>query len=339
MDLYKVQRLFRFLHHGLKRAVDRHEPFSERAGLYRASCLPVLSRERTLFALGLAVGAAKAPEVLLLLTADPAAPGLDIQDAPLIAAGRYFMVSPAVLASSNLPRNILSRLHQRLVPAAPGRPDPMQSQLAQALRDAGFLVAVECELKGGKHNKLETDVLAYRDGHLFVFECKNVYHPCNVYELRNTYNAMLDAAGQLTLRQLWLAAPAHRRELFAKLDWTVPCSVEVHTCIALGNRVFNGYTCEGHPVRQVHELLNVLLRGYIEFEDARRVRLWRTEAITAADLVDYLEGSTTHADIAAAMVQIDLATPIGDQWLTLLTCALDLSQFKETLLARYQPVA
>ena len=339
LDLYKVQRLFRFMHHGLKRAIDRHEPFSERAGLYRASCLPVLSRERALLLLGLAVGADKAQEVLTLLTADLTAQGLDIQDAPLIAAGSYFMVSPAVLASSNLPRNILSRLHQRLVPAMPGRPDPMQSQLAQALRDAGFLVAVECDLKSSKDNKLETDLLAYRDGHMFVFECKNIYHPCNVYEQRNTYNAMIKAAGQLTLRKRWLADPAHQRELFAKLDWAVPCPAEVHTCVALGNRVFNGYICEGHPVRQAHELLNVLLRGYIELEDARRVRFWRAETIEAVDLVDYVQGRTTHADIAAAMEPFDVATPIGDKWLTILSCALDLMQFKRIVIDRYPSVA
>ncbi len=333
MDLYKVQRLFRFLHHVLKRTIDCHEPFSERAGLYRASCLPILSREGILSVLCLAVGTTKASEVLTLLTANLAAPGLDIQDAPVIAAGKYFMVSPAVLASSNLPRNILSRLHKRLVPAAPDHLDPMQSQLAQALRDAGFLVVMEYHLKS---SELETDVLAYRDGHLFIFECKNAYHPCNVYELRNTYNAMLKAADQLTLRERWLADSSHQRELFAKLNWAVPNFAVVHTCIALGNRVFNGYKCEGHPVRQVHELLNLILHGYIEFEDAHRVTLWRSETIVVADLVDYIQGSTTHADIAAAMVPINVETPIGDQWLRLITYALDFSQLKETVLARYR---
>jgi hypothetical protein len=152
----------------------------------------VLSRERLLLVLGLAIGAGKAPEVLALLIADPAVAGLDIQDAPIIAAGGYFMLSPAVLASSDLPRNILSRLHRRQVSATPGRPDPMQSQLAQALRDAGFLVAVECNLRGGK-DRQETDVLAYRDGHLFVSSAgssRELTPVGDAYLIQSTY--MLD---------------------------------------------------------------------------------------------------------------------------------------------------
>lgn len=338
LDLYKVQRVFQFVHHGIKRAVDRHEPASERAGLYRASCLPVLSRERALFALGLAVGAGKAAEALALLTADPSAPGLDLQDAPVIAAGGYFMVAPAVLAASNLPRNILSRLHRRLVPAAPGRPDPMQSQLAQALRDAGFLVAVEVNLRGGKGDPLEVDVLAYRDGHLFVFECKNVYHPCNVYELRNTHNAMVEAAGQLSRRRAWLDDAAHLSGLWARLAWPHAGPVLVHSCVALGNRLFNGYTYDGHPVRQVHEMLNVLSRGSIEFNDGQHVRLWSGEAFAASDLVAYLDGTTTHADFAGAMAPVDVRTPVGDRTLILPTYSLDLARLKENVLARYRPV-
>jgi hypothetical protein len=339
LDLFKVQRVFQFVHHGIKRAIDRHEPPEARAGLYRASCLPVLSRERALSVLGLAVGAEKAAETLALLTADATAPGLDIQDAPVIAAGGYFMVAPAVLAASNLPRNILSRLHRRLVPAAPGRPDPMQSQLAQALRDAGFLVAVEFNLRGGKGDPLEADILAYRDGHLFVFECKNVYHPCNVYELRNTYNAMVEAAEQLSRRQAWLDDATHQGGLYARLAWPHVGPARVHSCVALGNRLFNGYACEGHPVRQVHELLNVLTRGTIDCGDGHHVRLWRGEAFEATDLVAYIEGSTTHADFAGAMTPVDVATPIGDLRLVLPTYALDLTSLKENILARYPSIA
>jgi nicotinamidase-related amidase len=82
-----------------------------------------------------------------------------------------------------------------------------------------------------------------------------------------------------------------------------------------GNRVFNGYACEGHPVRQVHEMLNVLLKGSIEFSDGHRARLWSGDAFAATDLVAYLAGSTTHADFAGAMVEVDVETPIGDQCL------------------------
>lgn len=212
------------------------------------------------------------------------------------------------------------------------------TQLAQALRDAGFLVAVEVNLRGGKGDNLETDVLAYKDGDLFAFECKNVYHPCNVYEMRNTYNAMVEAAGQLTLRCAWLDGAGNQRQLFARLAWPAAATARVHSCVALGNRVFNGCTCEGHPVRQVHEMLNVLLRGSIEFSDGHHVRVWGAETFAASDLVAYLGGTTTHADFTAAMLEFDLETPIGDQRLIFPTFGLDLLELKETVLARYPGV-
>lgn len=338
LDLLKVQRLFRFLHLGLLKALEQHVPFSEQAGLYMTSCLPVFTRGGLIHILHHAVGEAKAPEILHLLTGDLTAPDLDIQYTPIISAGGYYMLSPAVLSRSNLPRNLLCKLRRRLVPAAPDRPDPMQSRLAQALRHAGFRVEEEINLTVGK-NKLEVDLLAYRDGYIFIFECKNAYHPCNVYEMRNTYDVIVGAAGQLALRQAWLSDIANQRILFDKLAWDAPVPADVRTCIALGNRVFSGYRCEGHPVRQVHEMLNLLLRGYIEFENGDGVRLWEHESFTVNDLIAHLEGQTTLADMIDALLPVDVITPIGDTPLVYATYALDGERLKATVRARYPHVS
>jgi hypothetical protein len=334
LDILKVQRLFRFLHHGLIRALEHHPTVSDRAGLYMASCLPVFTHELMLTAIGLAVGADKATEVLTLLTADLAAPNLDIQYAPIIASNGYYMVSLAIMASSNLSRNVLCRRRQRLVPSTPGYQDPMQKLLAQMLKEAGFLVQEEIDLTVGK-DKLEVDVLAYREGHLFIFECKNAYHPCNIYEMRNTYDAMVDAARQLSKRQTWLSDVVNQRLLFENLTWDIPSPGALHTCIALGNRVFNGYTCVGHPVRQVHELLNVLQRGYIELKNGDRVRLWRDEVFSVSDLLVYLAGTTTHADMTDALVPADVVTPIGKTQLIQATYFLDGGCLMDTVLRKY----
>jgi hypothetical protein len=334
LDILKVQRLFRFLHHGLERSLERHPTVSDRAGLYMASCLPVFTRERMLTAIGLAVGKDKAIDVLSLLTADLDAPGFDIQYAPIISAGNYYMVSLVIMAKSNLPRNVLCRRHQRLVPAAPRSQDPMQLALAQALKEANFLVWEEIDLTVGK-DKLEVDVLAYRDGHLFIFECKNTYHPCNVYEMRNTYDALMEATNQLSKRKAWLINFDNQHALFDKLGWDFPGPVAVHTCIALGNRVFNGYVSAGHPVRQVHELLNVLQRGYIELQDGARVRLWMYDSFSVTDLLAYLAGSTTHADMIDALLPANIVTPIGNAQLIHATYMLDGDRLMSTVLQKY----
>jgi hypothetical protein len=285
--------------------------------------------------LAIAVGAQKAPEMMALLIADPSSPNLDIQYAPVIVAGDYAMVSLAVLSRSNLVRNLLCRLRRRLGPV--GKGDRMQLALANALRGAGFAVEEEINLTGGA-NKLEIDLLAYRDGILVAFECKNAYAPCNVYEMRNTYDAVRHAADQLTLREIWLSNPAHQQELFEKLGWSLPLQLSVHTCIALGNRVLNGYDCEGHPVRQVHEMLNVLLHGTIEFEDGL-VRVWQQQDFSPTDLVEYLQGTTIHTDMVAALTPFDNVTILGKMKLIQPSYLIDLLQLKETVLARYVAVS
>jgi Holliday junction resolvase len=68
-----------------------------------------------------------------------------------------------------------------------GAADPMQHELVESLLDAGFLVKYEA-ITGTKKDNKEVDVLAYKDGDLFILECKNVYHPVNAYELRSTYD-------------------------------------------------------------------------------------------------------------------------------------------------------
>lgn len=334
-DLVKVQRLFRFMHRVLRQAL-RRELFSyRRDALYRASCLPVLTRAQLDTVLEMAVGPAKVGEVRRMLQADLNSPSLDIQYAPLIGAGGMVMLSPAVLASSNLARNILCRLHARLAPPAPGQADVMQTALANALRGAGFLVAENLDM-GTRKQPLEVDILAYRDGCLFPFECKYTYHPCNVYELRNTYDAMLGAAGQLTLRRDWLVDPAHQRALLSRLGWPqVDLPAPVLTCIALGNRVFTGYTCHGHPVRQVYEMLNVLERGHLEVAIDERRSIWQGASFHVDDLMAYLAGSTTLADMTAALLPVEVVTPIGNLALVRPTFALDALAMRETVLGRY----
>jgi hypothetical protein len=328
-DVLKVQRLLGFMHFGLDQAIAKHLP-SERPGLYMASCLPVVRRALLVKHLAIAVGEMKAEEMLALLTADPASPNLDIQYAPIIVAGDYAVLSLSVASRSNLVRNLLCRLRRRL--GVSRNEDPMQMALANSLRNAGFALEVEIYLTG---KKLEVDILAYREGVLLVFECKNAYSPCNVYEMRNTFEAIKHAAEQLELRMEWLNNIANQRALFARLGWPLPAQpLSMHTCIALGNRVFNGYMCGGHPVRQVHEMLNVLDSGYIELDEGR-VRVWERESFSPADLVSYLQGSVIHSEFVQALSPYQNVTEYGNKSLTQPSYLINLLALKELVLARY----
>lgn len=336
IDILKVQRFFYFMQFGLQVTIDRHLPVVDRPRIYLNSCLPVFKREKIIETLQQLIGAEKAEEMLRLLTCDLSSEYVDLQYTPVIAAGEWCILSLAVLSASNLVRNILCHAAERLTMRNKDDDDPMQNALKDALRGAGFLVDEEVDT-GTKNNKLEVDVLAYRDGHLFLFECKNSFHPCNVYEMRTSYDHIVHAADQLTKRKAWLLNHSNQQRVFDRLAWKASPTDHVHTCIAIGNRVFNGYGSEGHPVRQVHELLNVLLRGYIVIDDVPR-RLWKSETLSVVDLCSYLDGATTVADFMESMRTLDRTLSFGDAKLTFSSYVLDADRLTSLSKAKYPPV-
>jgi hypothetical protein len=161
--------------------------------------------------------------------------------------------------------------------------EPFGHQVASQFLNR-LLVKDEFDL-GTIVNPREIDLIAYKDGHLFIFECKNSFHPCNVYERRTTYEYIQYAAEQLELRKLWLSDKAKQAAALKELGWNVPATNDIDTCIALGNRVFNGLVLDGHPVRSVHELLNVLLRGTVSLME-EQFRLWEGDQFVIADLIN-----------------------------------------------------
>ncbi|MBL7373615.1 hypothetical protein INQ23_30300, partial [Escherichia coli] len=77
-------------------------------------------------------------------------------------------------------------------------------------------------------------------------------------------------------------------------------SAEVHTGIVTANRIFHGAALNGHPVRQAHELINVLTMGKLSGEE-RSLSIWAGSEFHALDLVTYLEGDSIAAKQLAAL--------------------------------------
>ncbi|TQL81040.1 hypothetical protein [Delftia sp. HK171] len=335
-DILKVQRFFYFMQFGLLESINRHLPVIDRPQIYLNSCLPVFKRKKLIEILQLIIGDEKAEEMLQLLTCDLSSEYVDLQYTPVIVAGEWSILSLAVLSASNLVRNILCHAAERLTMRNKEDGDPMQIALKDALHRAGFLVDEEVDT-GTKNNKLEVDVLAYREGHLFIFECKNSFHPCNVYEMRTSYDHVVHAADQLTKRKAWLLDHANQRRVFDRIKWNVTATDQVHTCIAIGNRVFNGYDCEGHPVRQMHELLNVILRGKAVIQDVTH-RLWKNESFSVSDLSSYLDGETTIADFMESMQPLDRIFSFCDAELMLSSYVLDAQKLKDISESKYPSI-
>ena len=311
MDLLKAQRLFNLIDTMFRKKLETVDDPVKRRVLGLRSTVMVAPRADLLRMLQVVMSPEKAQELISLLslpTTNSAAGAnvyIDLQYRPFVHSldpkGDYIAIPPAIVAKSNLARSIMHASGIKGVTAAAD--DPMQVAVATALRQAGFLVreSFDFNISGRR----ETDIFCYRDGVLFVIECKNAYHPCSPHELRNSYDLVLKAEGQLDLRALWLAEPGNQARLFKALGWDATAPARVRTCVVTANRAFSGYRCGAHPVRQAHELINLLVRGYVgrgPGEPPRR--FWRAEAFEVDDLLDYLDGKsvlqTQHAAMAPA---------------------------------------
>jgi len=332
LDILKVQRLMRFAQIGLTHATHQHTPVAEQVNLQLASIVPVYKCKMLVEIVQNAVGG-KAQEIIDFLTCQFDEDYVDIQYTPIIKAGDYYMLSMSVFTGSNLVRNLLSHHSKRLALKDPEGNDYMQTRLMESLRNAGFLVQDEFEA-GTVANRRETDLIAYKDGRLFLFECKNTYHPCNVFERRTSYQYICYASHQLTLRKEWLSDKVRQVEAFKKLGWDVSPTNDISTCIALGTRVFNGYELNGHPVRSVHEMLNVLDSGIVAIGE-RRYRLWKSEAFHVEDLLWYLSANGPVKDFSDAMIRAHRSVKIGDTGFLFDTFVLDSEKLGEIIESRY----
>ena len=135
---------------------------------------------------------------------------------------------------------------------------------------------------------------------------------------------------------LILANTNNREVLFQKLGWDVDASCEVHTGIVIGNRVFHGANLNGHPIRQAHELINVLTSGRI-VADEDSLSFWRGPDFQTADLIAYLGPASIATDQLAALDPREWRYSMGYRDLAFSSYVLDMIKWDRELRARHGP--
>jgi len=338
MDLFKVQRLFSLIELAFGEKLKTIDDEARRNVLALRSTVMVLRREDLRRMLELILAPEKSAELISLLSLPTSSSGggsdayIDLQYRPFLHAvsspGEFIAIPPAVVARSNLVRSVqyTSSVKRRLN----SKEDPMQVAVVAALSHAGFLVkhSVEFNISGRR----ETDIFAYRDGALFVFECKNAYHPCSPHELRNSFDLLETSQRQLDIRADWLSHSANQACLFKAIGWAVEPASCVYTCTVTANRCFTGYKLGAHPVRQAHELMNVLTSGHIgRGPNVAPLRFWRSEAFQVGDLIDYLEGTSVVGQQHAAMHPVTRSIDIRGRKLDFAQFAMNLEKAAKSM--------
>ena len=334
-DIFRLQRYFTVLSVVYQRKLEHVEDKAERLMLTFTSTVFVIPHDALVMHMMLIFKSEPKVHALIKLfrmTIDT--DHLDLQYRPLIDVGSHYVIAPHLLAASNLVRNTIvsNKLRAREI----GEVDPMVEAVADALREAGFTLEIGFELRAGGLD-FELDIVAWRDGHLFFIECKNAYHPCSSHEMRNSYGHIEEAEEQLDKRRQIFTEPHHQKALFQKLGWAVEPTAHVHTAIVIANRVFHGARLNGHPVRQAHELINLLTRGRIVGAE-RSLSLWGGETFHAEDLVTYLSDESLIAKILRVLDTCDVSYSMGYRRLIFSSYTLDLAKARAVMEASY-PVA
>lgn len=168
--------------------------------------------------------------------------------------------------------------------------DHMVADLEQNFKNRDFLVKTDF-----KFSKFELDFIAFKDNELFIFECKNPYHPVSNHELRNTYDHIEHAFFQLERAKLELEENNKLPQLFEQLGWSdhYNDNISVHYGVCNANRMFVGYSNNGIYIHHAHQLRNLLQTGKVQNFDITE-SLWESDDFNTNDLVQYVNGKISN---------------------------------------------
>ena len=127
----------------------------------------------------------------------------------------------------------------------------------------------------------EIDVIIISETDIILIECKCPLSPTNNFEMRASVDLIEKAAKQLSHSKLAMSDSTFRKNFLKnmKVDDTPR---NIHTCIVFGNRLFNGYTIDSHPIRYIKELDMILNNGHI-YSEAGIWRVWENERYSHSD--------------------------------------------------------
>lgn len=301
-DIIKVQRLFAFMLLVLMEYIDSNNLFKSK--LFWRS-MPVLQANELKDLLASFLGEQKAKEIFELFTWRLESKKIfDLQTYPFINVEDWILLPLGILTNSDLCRNVLQSTKFRF--DSESFEDPIVLEMERCLKPVSSIF--ETNLKYSfKGIEGEVDVLAVVDNCLFVFECKNSLHPCNPFELRTTYDYIQKAANQLTrFQDLWQQEP-FRTYLATKIKTQSHLPSQLCSCIVTGNRMFSGLREQGHSVRPIQELCNIICNGEIILnsynvsnKDAGKkssnikIKLWKEDKLKAEDLLAYIQEDSLH---------------------------------------------
>jgi len=336
LEFSKVHRLFLFI---ARLAMRQLAPLLKDDPIlaYR-SLVPVFKEKELKRLIGWCVKEEHVNDLLDFLSWKPGTSGVyDLQYKPILRGNDYYLVPLHITGMTNWYRNLARSGKYRLIDSLDT--DAAERAVAADLREAGcnhVREGYETVLNG---QRIEIDVVCRFGNLLFLFECKHPVLPCNVHELRTSYKHMRTGAKQLGRMKDLLSDSAVEKELYRRLGWQCGPSEEIVTCIVSGNGMFSGLRVDGHPVRRLPELSNMVRTGVIRTmsasvdsnDDGPTVHtgdlvernLWNGATLTPAFLYQYLTEDRLSGLLFDGMVEYEQTYSLGEWELSFVSYALD----------------
>ena len=342
-DIIKVQRLFAFMLFVLTEYIDSKNLFKSK--LFWRS-MPVLQANELKDLLASFLGEQKAKEIFELFTWRLESNKIfDLQTYPFINVEDWILLPLGILTNSDLCRNILQSINFRF--DSESSADPLVLEMERCLKPVSSIFATNLKYSF-EGTQGEVDVLAVVDNCLFIFECKNSLHPCNVFELRTTYDCIQKAATQLTrFQDLWQQEP-FRAYLARKIKTQPNLPSQLCSCIVMGNRMFSGLREQGHSVRPIRELCYIISKGEILLnsyniydKDAGKksiiqFKLWKEDKLKAEDLLAYIQEDSLHKCYFNSMIRIEETIKLKNKYLVQESYAFSPERFLEQLVDNFR---
>lgn len=226
--------------------------------------------------------------VSLLTWADD--PFLDIQYTPLVRVGGASIWAPRAFAASDLVRNAMARTASRVE----GAGDQFSARVAKSLRTRFEHVVENRDVRGGGRHG-EVDIALVAGDMLLLVECKHSLPGAYAEEHADALEDIQKAAHQLQRCETIISGLGINEVARRWFPGNVAQPSRIGTAIVTSGRVFTGGQIAGTPVRDWRTLRNLLDEGLVEIAsvsngtiNGRRWCVWKKEAFTPDDLMDYL---------------------------------------------------
>ncbi|HSC53988.1 MAG TPA: hypothetical protein VLC98_10220 [Phnomibacter sp.] len=273
--------------------------------IYR-SIVAVFSKDDLKLYLGLISSKEKVDTFLALLTWDTADKKkyLDLQYTPIILHEDKYLTSSCLIGMSNLTRNIFlseSKAGNNFKALQIPNHTPIAEMLKESFSKHSFAMLTEVPIRHNSSTQKESDIdfLAYKDGLLFIAECKDAIHPIDVFEMRTTYSHFQKASSQLSYIMQALKDKKVLKGLCERMQINETDVDVIVPVIVASNNKFWGYSFEGFPVRNVKELSAFVSTGYWNFrlteEKMSRYHLWKGRVFDITDLINFCNKDGPHA--------------------------------------------